>query len=266
MLYSAVLKALRPRFEGMIAQGQAISNLPHAGVKGRLRELLVRELIEPFVPPEATVVTGTIVAAGEQRRVHRNQDDVVLFSRSLAPLIFGGAECIIPIEGVLAHIEVNSRLTGPDVIKAVSAAAEISRLPSGASVAPAGILFSFGSNSRKGASEVTRLTETLRKTGYAPSRGEATSPVQIICVASRGTWFLADLSSQARGCGWWFVPTSDCRHLFAFVSLISNTIYQRFGVPEGIGRYFLDLDWVEGPAPSCPVIEPPSQEATGILR
>lgn len=97
MLNSAVIEAVTPRLLGTIAQGQAISRLSHSGVKGRLRELLVRELIEPFLPPGATVVTGTIVAPQCQRRVHRNQDDLVIFSHMLAPLLIGGAECVIPM-------------------------------------------------------------------------------------------------------------------------------------------------------------------------
>src|SRR5438045_3131611 len=99
MASDTLIQAITPRLLGVIAQGQALAGLPHAGVKGRLREILVRDILAPFLPPQVSVVTGTIVASGIDQRIHRNQDDIVLFSHSLAPLLLAGSECIIPLEG-----------------------------------------------------------------------------------------------------------------------------------------------------------------------
>jgi hypothetical protein len=63
------------------------------------------------------LLTGTIVGANGEKRKARNEDDVVLFDHTLAPLLLRtlGRDAIIPITGVGAHIEIKSTLSLTDI-------------------------------------------------------------------------------------------------------------------------------------------------------
>lgn len=119
-----------------------------------------------------------------------------------------------------------------------------------ADAAPAGLLFAYHSTLKK-KSEAARLDEALEFTGFQAGPGQATSPIQIICVADRGSWILTSRGGQA---GWYFVSTQSENHLLAFASLISNTLYKSSGRKQGIGDYLLDPEWLQGPDPPCPRI------------
>jgi hypothetical protein len=247
MANSIIIEVVRPRLLGVLAQAQAISGIAHPGIKGRLREILIRDAIAPFLPPSVEVLTGTIVSV-DAHRTHRTQDDLVIFDREAAPLLWEAEQAVIPIEGVVSHIEVKSKLTRADVRDALLSAGELRNLSSG--TAPTGILFAYDSD--LSTSEATRLMSIISEDFVPAVSGQSTSPVQMICVGTRGTWVLIDRGEQ----GWYFVPPVDGRHLLAFVSIISNSVYKvRSGRP-GVGSYLLDPSWLEGPDPKCPLLVP----------
>src|SRR6266852_4745090 len=95
---------------GVIAEGEALSAVNHDGVKGRLREVLVKSAIEPFLPSSVVVRTGIILPRAGTR-VIRNQDDVVIFHNEASPLLDDVEPALILLDGVLCHIEVKSKLT-----------------------------------------------------------------------------------------------------------------------------------------------------------
>jgi hypothetical protein len=247
----AIIDAIRPALRGLIAQGQALSSLPHDGVKGYLREVLIRAMIEPFLPPSVCVVTGTIVTLDGVRKA-RNEDDLVLFSKERMPLLMNLGKALIPLEGVVAQIEVKSKLSRGDVVAAAKAATELQMKSLVEHGAPGGLLFAYASDNTE-QTEVRRLLSVLQspEVNYQPVTGQATSPIQGICVATRGTWLLAGSGGQS---GWWFVPPEDEKHLLAFASVISNTMYQTAPGRFGVGRYLLEDSWMSGPDPACPCL------------
>jgi hypothetical protein len=250
MANTAIMDILRPRLAGLIAQGKALKGLQHPGVKGRLREILVREGLAPFLPPAVSSITGTIVSPISARRVVRNQDDIIIFDRNSSPLLFDGAECIVPLEGVVAEVEVQTTLTLKRIRESAKAAIELRDLARGS--APLSLLFSYDSDLKKG-NEAERLSAALKQITFQAHPGQASFPIQGICVASRGTWLFVPKNGIH---GWWFVaPDNEC-HLFAFFSCISNTFYKRGGASTGVGDYLLDTDWLTGPVIECPALVP----------
>lgn len=173
------------RSQALKAEDKALGGLAHRGVRGTARELLIRQVLGPLLPPQIQVITGTIIGWRTPQRSERNQDDLVLFNTTLGPLLWSEPGCaIMPIQGVVGHIEVKSQLRDADVVDAVKAAAEL--VPMGEGVAPAGLLFAYGSDlSGTKTTELDRLVRALEQ-HWHPATGQATSPLQCLCVAGVG--------------------------------------------------------------------------------
>lgn len=112
--YRKIAKSI---IEFALAQSAAATELPHAGFRGRVREIFVRNLLTPFLSPNVGTCTGVVVDSegGCSRQV-----DVIVYDRNLIPsLMFTGEEGIVPIESVLATVEVKSRLTKDELVSAI---------------------------------------------------------------------------------------------------------------------------------------------------
>ncbi|OGE26237.1 hypothetical protein A3H85_00500 [Candidatus Daviesbacteria bacterium RIFCSPLOWO2_02_FULL_40_8] len=250
MAHDAIIKIIRPRLKEIILQAKLFASLKHKGTIGRLREIAINNLIEPYLPPSVTIVTGTIVSPDKPRE-YQMQDDVVLFSKEKAPPFVSMLEqYVIPLSGVIAHIEVKSTLTYTDVKKAVLNAIELRDLAEG--IAPIGIIFAYTSN-LKNYTEVDRLLKTLKEVNFTGVKGQASCPIQMICVADRGTWILLNLPEYGIKSGWYFVQAIKEQHLLAFISIISNHTYMSHG-SKGAGEYLLEPSWLTGPSPEYPVL------------
>lgn len=247
-----MIRYITPGLLNVVAEAEALSGIPHAGIMGRLREILLQNAIRPFLPPSVSVRTGTIISLDGDRK-HRTQDDLVLFSREAAPLLLDSEQAIMPIEGVVAQIEVKSTLTRADVRDAILAAVELRELANGE--APAGLLFAYDSDLKKGP-EDERLIDVLREVGFNADSGQAASPIQMVSVATRGTWLLVEKDGKS---GWWFAPPDEARHLLTFISVISNTLYKKQGAKYGVGAYLLDPSWLQSPTTTFPVVVPKIQ-------
>lgn len=97
----------------MLERSQALKRLSHQPTKGQFRELLVAELLRFWLPSQCGLASGVIINRnGEQSR----QCDVVIYdNRLLPPFIFQQRPAMIPVETVLAAIEVKTRLTTDEV-------------------------------------------------------------------------------------------------------------------------------------------------------
>lgn len=251
MANRSMIELMLPRMAAFRAQAEGLKKIDHNWIKGRLREILLSQIIEPFLPPSVAALTGTIVSEDGRRREARNQDDIVLFSRERAPVLLElGEQCVMPVGGVMMHVEVKSTLTAGDIRDAVAAACELSEMSSG--TAPGAIIFGLTSDAEK-KSEAERLLDVLRDEKVVPRPGQATSPIQCICVADRGLWTLSEANGRS---GWWFVPIEEERHLLTLVSLVSNTMYREFGTSAGVGSHLLDVGWLQGPDPECERVVP----------
>jgi hypothetical protein len=91
--------------------------IPHNGVKGRMRELLVDGLIAPWLPDSCAIGTGTIIDTSGVSRPH-NQDDVIIYDRDIMPSVLAASSAkdgVFPFESVLMRIEVKSHLDAAGV-------------------------------------------------------------------------------------------------------------------------------------------------------
>jgi len=114
------------KIERAVAAAIASRSLEHALFKGRLREILITELIRPFLLPQFGVVTGLIV---DQDGRQSNQIDVIIYDeRVVPPLMLSASEGIVPCHSVLATIEVKSRLNMTELKKAVQNARSVKLL------------------------------------------------------------------------------------------------------------------------------------------
>jgi hypothetical protein len=101
-------------FEGIGKQmlidfAQIQSQIKHAGEIGNERELGLANFLKAYLPAKYTLVDGEIVDTfGQTSR----QCDLIIYDQLNCPLLFAGRDYkILPIEPVLAMIEVKSRLS-----------------------------------------------------------------------------------------------------------------------------------------------------------
>lgn len=243
-----VIEFVRARLSNVKACAASLGVVTHAALRGRFREILAQDLLVPYLPPQIELLTGVIVGANNEQRHERNEDDIVLFDHSWAPLLLKtrGRDSIIPVTGVRAHIEVKSTLTLDELKNAVTAAVEINRLAIGQ--APAGLIFAYATDIGANHHIPDLLLAQLQRTGYEPSRGQTTCPIQGVCILGRGSWFLTELNGNA---GWYEVEATDDRELLAFVSIVSNFAFDN---GRGLGTHVLDESWLQGPRPPRPLL------------
>lgn len=174
-----------------VAAARSVADVPHQGLKGQLREIVVRELLRPLLPPEFILATGQIVSADGDIS---SQVDIAACDRRLVPpLLFEGSCGILPLEATLFTVEVKSTLNSTELRKADAAARALAKFryaPPLGSVSwnPAhkieGIVsyvIAFGTDlGVNGKSEPDRYLELLD--GDTPAIGG-------LCVVGRGFWF-----------------------------------------------------------------------------
>lgn len=112
--------------EKAIAAANSSGMLDHPVLKGRLREIVVEELVKPFLNPHIKAATGMIVDAfGNQS----GQIDVILYDEQITPpILFTEGEGVIPCHSVVATIEVKSTLTREKLRNAVDNARSVKLL------------------------------------------------------------------------------------------------------------------------------------------
>lgn len=97
------------RVTAAISACEAVAKLPHSGEKGRIREILIRDLFRPLLPADIGVGSGFILSASGQVS---GQQDIVVYDRStLPPAMIDDVTGFFPIESAMYTIEVKSVLT-----------------------------------------------------------------------------------------------------------------------------------------------------------
>jgi hypothetical protein len=126
-----ILNRLRSDAAALLARSQVEEGVPHAGTRGRFRELLIDNMLSPWLPPYVACGTGMILDRCSQPMA-RWQNDIILYDRSLAPPMLAAAghapEGVFIYNSVLASIEVKSTLTATGVEEFVASSREISNL------------------------------------------------------------------------------------------------------------------------------------------
>ncbi len=99
---------LQLRIESTLAAAKHASELDHPGLTGTVREILVRELIRPLLPPHIVVGNGKIVDHCGNKS---DEIDIVVYDRSVLPPVLYGQEGTLgafPVEACLYAIQVKS--------------------------------------------------------------------------------------------------------------------------------------------------------------
>lgn len=227
-------RLLSTRVDAMIAEARALEALPHAGLRGGFREILLRNIISPLLPATCSVFHGTVVDAYDARfnepvspgHPRKTEDDLIIVDNECPPpLRFSGSEGIVPFESVIAVIEVKSKLRKTNLKDAMEGAIQLRRLRpvllederdrKKAIPQPINCLFAFSSDPQGiGRSEIDWVNEVLGDLGHTDS----VPPIQALCVVGRGLWGW----SETGGPGRWLQVAADSGHseVLAFLGIL----------------------------------------------
>ncbi len=260
-----ILDKLRSDSLNLIHLSANEEKVKHTGLRGRFRELLIDNILTPWLPPYVLSATGTIIEAENSKR-ESTQDDIILVDKTLAPPVFASnnaKEGIFLYNSVLARVEVKSTVTRDYMKDFCSTSLEISKLrfTVGDSflanyVGTFNLFFAFKSdsdiNNKKENFELKRLVEVMQELGIDPLSGI----VSMICIAGKGFWKLGvKPDNQTRT--WQKLNSNEAvDHITWFVGCVSNSCFnahmQRQGrdssrsLEAGIGMYldhpYTDID------------------------
>src|SRR5208283_4102314 len=79
-----ILERLRADAAHTIAASECEAAIQHTGQRGRLREILVANLLAPWLPPFCKCATGMIIEAKNKSR-KSTQDDILVIDPMLSP-------------------------------------------------------------------------------------------------------------------------------------------------------------------------------------
>ncbi len=181
------------RIAAAIVEARSASAIPHQGVKGQVREILIRELFRPLLPADLGVGHGHIVSSVEGK-VSRERDVVIYDRRLVPPVLYERSLGLFPSECTLAAIEVKSRLTREQLRDADAKAAELFdfRYQSGI---PAGKLPTDGVSVDRTIDAVFALDTDLVEGGTTEIERYQSMPechpeaLRKLCVVGRGYWY-----------------------------------------------------------------------------
>lgn len=125
-----------------VMQASSAAGINHAGLRGRVREITVENLLRPFLLGQFDIGTGKITDfEGNQSA----ETDIVIYSRNiLPPIMYSERDGIFPIEACFYALEVKSKVTSEEIADSVQKAAtlwQIKSLAPGNGIVPA--LFAF---------------------------------------------------------------------------------------------------------------------------
>jgi len=89
------------RAQAAIGAAKAATGVGHSGLKGQLREIVIRDLLRPLFPSDIGLGTGEIITADNQRS---RQQDIVVFDKSIVPpVLLEGTTGVPSRVGALYH-------------------------------------------------------------------------------------------------------------------------------------------------------------------
>jgi hypothetical protein len=254
-----ILDRLRLDASHFLARAEQESSLPHDGMMGRFRELLIDNILTPWLPPYVSCGTGMIIEANNKHR-RFTQDDIIVYDKSLTPPIMAAGnhttDGVFLFNSVLERIEVKSNLTKDDIRNFVAASNDLSRmeftvqeiLKEGLEGAH-NLLFAYNTLSKgtgaKGKGDVNyqlrRVTEVMKEQGIDPLSGK----VSMVCIPPFGFWKIGNVNGAK--CWLRLVINDGPSNVAWFVGCTSNSCYlthaQRLGrdpkkgLEGGIGMY-----------------------------
>ncbi len=168
-------------------------------LKGRAREIFISDLLKPFLSTNFNICTGHVI---DSKNGHSRQIDIIVFdSRIIPPIMLTEGEGIIPYEGVLATIEVKTKLDAGELKKSIENARSIKTLiPNFQEIlkkpiikhSPVCFVFAFDSDLTQ-KEEMKRLKEQVDKSNKIGA--EIKVPISGLCVANKCFLFCENANS-----------------------------------------------------------------------
>lgn len=225
-----IIDRLRADANHLLLLAENEDKLQHQGMKGRFRELLIDNILSPWLPPDVKCGTGMIIG-GENFRRDSTQDDVILYDKSLCPPVLvsdGAPEGIFLYNSVLARIEVKSTLNRSELNKFVRASIDISKFK--VDVRPGcdalftgalNMLFAYKSDQKiEEDKELKRLVEVMKEENLDSLSGI----VSMICVPG---WGFYKIGMGGQNKVWQKHNSNDALdHIAWFVGCVSNSCFQ----------------------------------------
>lgn len=230
---------LRVRIQSAVAASCAIDSIAHKGLKGRIREILVQDLLMPFLPSFVGAGTGKIIDSEEGQSA---ECDVVIYDRDVMPaLLLGQREALFPVESVFYSIEVKTTLNLGELRDATAKAKRVKELknlppryPEGRAYdadlridndclrpAPVRCLFAFGTD-LKG----DRKTELQRYQEINDNKdGEGIPYISSLCVVGRAHHYFGKKSGASDS---WHTSNADANggEVLVFLGALLDTIHE----------------------------------------
>jgi len=240
-----ILEKIKADGAHLISLSKIEEKTPHAGLRGRFRELLIDNMLNPWLPPYVATGTGMIIADNNQKRQF-TQDDIILFDKSLAPPILAsqsGLEGVFLYNSVLARIEVKStvkRKSLKDFCKSCNESSQLnfSFRPDSKKdhTKPTHFIFGYKSDSNSSNddenSELRRLVSVMREEQIDPIGGRISG----ICILGKGFWKLNSLlNEEGKKILFWekLNSSKEVDQLAHFVGLLSNTCFHYHAIRQG---------------------------------
>ena len=201
-----ILERLRADAAHTIAVAECEAAIQHTGLRGRLREILIANLLAPWLPPFCKCATGMIVEAKNKPR-RSTQDDILVIDPSLAPPILAnvdGPDGVFLLNSVLLRIEVKSKITNKGILDFINTSSEITKMKFSKQpdcktkfTHPLSILVAFKSDSSNNNwdYEFHRFCKVMKKAKCPPP---LSGFVSAICVIDKGFWFLGGFGQKTR--------------------------------------------------------------------
>lgn len=174
-------KLLRDRLiadiDRCLTEARNCSQLAHAGLVGKVRQILVETLLIPLLSDGFRIGTGKVTDSNGSLSA---ETDVIIYDRrSVPPVLYDEKHGIFPIESVYYVIEVKSTLSSAEFERSIQNGVQLRSL---VGRQPHSALFAFGSDLKEG-KDSDRFIQR-QKDMRVPL------PVNIFCVAGReyGYW------------------------------------------------------------------------------
>jgi hypothetical protein len=95
------------------AEYNNVTAIDHPYMKGRIREIFVQNLIEPFLPEDFKVGSGKITDVNGNLS---SETDLIIYSNKLIPpIMYGERLGVFPVDSCIATLEVKSKLTAAEI-------------------------------------------------------------------------------------------------------------------------------------------------------
>jgi hypothetical protein len=234
MAHDLIQSRFRNAVTAALSKFEETAKLDHAGLKGRIREIFVKDLLRPILSADFVAGSGLVVDSigGTSREA-----DVVIFDRFHVPaVLYKEDEGYFPIEGVCYYGEIKSKLTKPELRDALEKFRTFTALnpllnAKGQKLWPPRFLFAWSSDLTGNdiESELDRYIDVDDAALTAPA-------CSIFCIVGKG--YCCVINEAGGSNGWYKIGKSDgLQEVVNFIGGVANSLVDfrmsRFGTKFG---------------------------------